>query len=62
MSTRPPRRCSTHLPPFETNDTADVKRPGWVRSECRKCGAFLGFRDTARDSTPESSHTKGKRK
>ena len=61
MSTRLARRCSTHLPPFDTNDTADPRRPGWVRSECRKCGAFHGYRETARDSTPDLSR-KGKRK
>lgn len=37
-------RCESHLPPFDAVETNDSKRRGWMRSTCRKCGRFLGYR------------------
>lgn len=38
-------RCAEHLPPFvDVVEMDDPTRPGWVRTTCRKCGAFLGSR------------------
>ncbi len=37
-------RCKSHLPPFDAIESADAFRPGWLRSTCRRCGKFLGYR------------------
>ncbi len=36
--------CETHLPPFDAVETKDTRRPGWIRSDCRLCGRFIGYR------------------
>ena len=36
--------CMEHLLPFDAIETTDIQRPGWVRSTCRLCGRFLGYR------------------
>lgn len=38
------KRCETHLPPFDTVESEDKNRHGWIRSECRQCGRFIGYR------------------
>lgn len=38
------RRCVCHIAPFDTIDRPDQSRIGWIRSQCRLCGAFLGYR------------------
>lgn len=37
-------RCGWHVQPFDALEEADRSRPGYVRSSCRLCGAFLGYR------------------
>lgn len=49
-------RCVVHVPPFDSKEMPDTfGRPGYVRCECTKCGALLGYRDTTAPTT------KGKR-
>lgn len=38
------RDCEPHVPPFDQVDEPDRTRSGWVRSRCRRCGRFLGYR------------------
>jgi hypothetical protein len=44
-------RCETHTPPFDAIETTDVKRRGWMRSTCRRCGRLLGYRPTNHQDT-----------
>jgi hypothetical protein len=37
-------RCSFHIPPFDAIEWEDPQRPGYIRSDCRLCGCFLGYR------------------
>jgi hypothetical protein len=37
-------RCRWHLPPFDALEEPDRLRPGYIRSTCRLCGTFLGYR------------------
>jgi hypothetical protein len=43
-TTHRPTRCITHIPPFTSIDTEPNDRPGWIRSRCKLCGTFLGYR------------------
>lgn len=36
--------CVVHLQPFDAIESEDPKRPGFIRSDCRRCGRFLGYR------------------
>lgn len=36
--------CRWHVPPFDLIDADDRARPGYVRSACRACGRFIGYR------------------
>jgi hypothetical protein len=36
--------CELHLPPFDALEEPDYRRLGYIRSTCRICGAFLGYR------------------
>lgn len=47
-------RCQSHLPPFDAICTPDPKRRGWIRSQCRLCGRFLGYRPGANGIDLES--------
>lgn len=45
------RSVCTHTPPdlFANRiDKPDPSRVNWVRSHCRKCGRFLGYREVGR--------------
>ncbi len=37
-------RCREHLPPFDAIEKPDKRRLGFIRSKCRHCGKFLGYR------------------
>lgn len=37
-------RCRWHVQPFDAVEEPDRRRPGWIRSSCRLCGALLGYR------------------
>ena len=39
--------CLSHIPPFDAVESPDPSRHGWIRSDCRKCGKFLGYRPQA---------------
>lgn len=43
--------CRMHLLPFDAVESADLSRVGWIRSSCRLCGRFLGFRPVANSKT-----------
>jgi hypothetical protein len=38
------RSCRYHIMPFDAIESEDPRRPGVIRSDCRHCGQFLGFR------------------
>ena len=41
-------RCRPHNNPDNYIDVPDDRRPSWVRSTCKLCGCFVGYRDTNR--------------
>lgn len=36
--------CGIHSPPFDAVEEPEPRRPDWIRSTCRLCGRFLGYR------------------
>ena len=36
--------CVNHLQPFDAIEREEPTRPGFIRSDCRRCGRFLGYR------------------
>lgn len=38
------RSCRYHIMPFDAIEDEDPRRPGAIRSVCRHCGRFLGYR------------------
>lgn len=36
--------CQGHPQPLDMIDEPDKSRPGFIRSKCRHCGKFLGYR------------------
>jgi hypothetical protein len=44
-------RCRCHVPPFDAVETTDPKRKGWLRTSCRRCGQFLGYRPAETELT-----------
>ena len=39
-----PPRCSTHIEPRDWLDEPAPNRSGFIRSTCRRCGGFVGYR------------------
>ncbi|KLU05885.1 hypothetical protein RISK_002517 [Rhodopirellula islandica] len=39
--------CRPHNNPDNYIDTPAQGRPGWIRSTCRVCGCFIGYRPIA---------------
>lgn len=39
-----PARCRAHTEPADWLDAPAENRPGWIRTTCRRCGAFVGYR------------------
>jgi hypothetical protein len=44
LAARKPRRCLNHTDPAEYLDEPARNRPGYLRTVCRRCGCFLGYR------------------
>ena len=40
------RGCSPHNEPENYIDESVEQRPGWIRTKCRVCGKFIGYRST----------------
>lgn len=40
--------CNGHVPPFDVIDEPDLERSGFIRSKCRHCKRFLGYRRTGK--------------
>ena len=47
-------RCEAHGEPSQWEDEPAPYRPGWIRSTCRICGGFVGYR-LKRNATPEKN-------
>lgn len=43
LADRKPRPCLTHTA-ADLLDEPAPRRPGWIRSTCRRCGGFVGYR------------------
>ena len=41
-----PARCPIHTDAGDWLDEPDDNRRGWIRTSCRRCGAFIGYRPT----------------
>ncbi len=39
-----PPRCPQHIDPADWLDAPASGRPGWIRTTCCKCEAFVGYR------------------
>lgn len=42
--------CRPHNSPANYIDSPAPNRPGWIRSTCRVCGKFVGYRPTSTTS------------
>ena len=40
----PNSKCKYHIPNIEWRDQEQQTRPGWIRTTCRRCGSFIGYR------------------
>jgi len=41
-------RCEQHVDPRLWRDAEAEGRPGWLRTTCHRCGAFVGYRPVGR--------------
>ncbi len=39
-----PKLCGQHINPNDWSDEPTLERPGWIRTTCKLCGAFIGYR------------------
>jgi hypothetical protein len=37
-------RCLVHLDPTQWEEQPAPARPGWLRTTCKRCGTFIGYR------------------
>lgn len=43
-----PERCPSHLDRDDWQDVPAPGRPGWIRTTCKRCGCFIGYRPEGR--------------
>lgn len=53
VGAEPPRRCSWHLDVNDWQDEPAPGRTGWIRTSCRKCGTYIGYRPEAKSSAKD---------
>lgn len=58
LAARKPARCLTHTDPRDWLDEPARNRPGYIRSTCRRCGGFIGYRP----AEPKKGRADGKGK
>jgi hypothetical protein len=46
VAQQPPMGCMVHIDERRWLDEPATGRPGYVRTTCRDCGAFIGYRQT----------------
>lgn len=46
--------CGSHNNPEQYADEPDPRREGWIRTTCRACGRFLGYRPADLDQVQKS--------
>jgi hypothetical protein len=44
LAARAPACCGTHTDPDGWTDEPAPRRPGWLQTTCRRCGALVGYR------------------
>ena len=49
-STAPSKKCVQHITSQDWTDEPAINRPGWIRTTCRRCGRFIGYRPARMDT------------